>query len=342
MELISIKEPKERNASFELMRILCMMMIVYYHLLIRVDASVLINRPELRAVTIPLHIAVVCFVLISGYFGIKASWQKILRFFIQVLFYNVLIYLFCFFIEQNFSIRGFLLSFLPITDNKDLWFVRTYFMFLLVVPILNRFIQTTSKKEHLKMCLILMFISMYVGIRGNDISLSDGKNLINFSMIYFIGHLLKENIIKIPGIKIAIAYILLNIIIVSSYLLGLNNDLSTKVITYAFGYNSPLLVLNAILFFLIFTKIRIRSHCILWIANSVFSIYLISSNSNLQMILWPKINELCKEYGILPSYFFISLVIVVACITIDKCLQPIYKYITTICEKIVVMLKTFK
>ena len=187
-----------------------------------------------------------------------------------------------------------------------------------------------------------MFISMYVGIRGNDISLSDGKNLINFSMIYFIGHLLKENIIKIPGIKIAIAYILLNIIIVSSYLLGLNNDLSTKVITYAFGYNSPLLVLNAILFFLIFTKIRIRSHCILWIANSVFSIYLISSNSNLQMILWPKINELCKEYGILPSYFFISLVIVVACITIDKCLQPIYKYITTICEKIVVMLKTFK
>ena len=335
MQSCSIKVPKERNASFELMRILCMMMIVYYHLLIRVDASVFISTPELRAVTIPLHIAVVCFVLISGYFGVKESWKKILRFFIQVLFYNVLIFLFCSIVEHNFSIRGFFLSFLPITDNKDLWFVRTYFMFLLIVPILNRFIQSTSKHEYFKMCLILMFISMYIGIRGNDASLSDGKNLINFSMIYFLGHLLKEKEINISGKIIVFSYIFLNVVLVSAFLLGINSNLSTRVITYAFGYNSPLLVLNAILFFMIFVKIRIRSQFILWVANSVFPIYLIHSNSNLQLPLMQKIAALSPSRSF-SYYFMVMLVIMVGCIVTDKCLQPIYKSITSICERMIV------
>lgn len=338
MSFFLLQINSKRNASFELMRLLCMMMIVFYHLLIRVDVNLLSEHVELRALTLPLHIAVVCFVLISGFFGIKESSKKILPFYIQVLFYNVLIYVVCAYVSSSFSARNFFLSFLPITDNKDLWFVRTYFMFLLIVPIINKFIKTTTRKEHGKLCLILMFISMYLGIRGNDVSISDGKNLVNFSMIYCIGNWLKEKNIKISGRNILLAYLFLNIILCSAYISS-PNCVSAKIITYSFGYNSPLLLLNAVLFFMIFSKIKIHSHFILWIANSVFSIYLIHSNSNVQMILWPKLNDLCKDHSILPSYFFVTLLIIVVCITIDKCLQPIYMYITTICENIVVKLE---
>ena len=59
-----------RNSSLELVRLLAMFMIVFYHLILffiePIDPS-----PIFKAVQIPVHIGVILFVLISGYFGIK-------------------------------------------------------------------------------------------------------------------------------------------------------------------------------------------------------------------------------------------------------------------------------
>lgn len=79
---------KTRNASFELLRIICMFMIVLYHLFIKLDYSAVSTSALYSSLLFPLHVAVICFVLISGYFGIRLSFKKLSAFYVQVLFYN--------------------------------------------------------------------------------------------------------------------------------------------------------------------------------------------------------------------------------------------------------------
>lgn len=72
-----------RNASFELLRLICMFMIVLYQIIIKVNYPIIDSEPFQSTIVFPLHIPVICFILISGYFGIKVSMQKVQAFFIQ-------------------------------------------------------------------------------------------------------------------------------------------------------------------------------------------------------------------------------------------------------------------
>lgn len=70
--------PLPRESSFELLRILAQFFIVFYHLLLNVvfpDTG----DPLYRALWLPLHIGVVLFVLISGYFGIRPGVKGLVR-----------------------------------------------------------------------------------------------------------------------------------------------------------------------------------------------------------------------------------------------------------------------
>lgn len=133
---------KTRNASFELLRIICMFMIVLYHLFIKLDYSAVCTSAFYSSLLFPLHVAVICFVLISGYFGIQLSFKKLLAFYIQVLFYNIVAYLVCSVISYEFSIKNFIISFLPLSHNQDLWFIRTYLYLMLLSPIINKYLSS--------------------------------------------------------------------------------------------------------------------------------------------------------------------------------------------------------
>lgn len=71
-------------------------------------------------------IGVNCFVLISGYFGIKFSVKGLLNFWLWCIFYSVLLYLLISPFTGKFSMSGLLLSFLAIS-HTDLWFVPCLF-----------------------------------------------------------------------------------------------------------------------------------------------------------------------------------------------------------------------
>lgn len=106
---------KERDSNFELCRIVCMLYIVIYHLIIHVPAVI-----ENTSWGLPLrnicHIGVVVFVVISGYYGIRRKWKRLLELALTVSFYNfigILVATLCF--NQNFEARSLLSVFFPIT-----------------------------------------------------------------------------------------------------------------------------------------------------------------------------------------------------------------------------------
>lgn len=69
---------KERESSFELLRIIAQFMIIFYHILYFAvyPAS---GMPFYKAIWFPLHIGVPLFVFISGYFGIRPTVKGFIK-----------------------------------------------------------------------------------------------------------------------------------------------------------------------------------------------------------------------------------------------------------------------
>ena len=69
---------KARESSFELLRIIAQYMIVFYHILLFIVYADT-GSPIYKAMWLPLHIGVPLFVIISGYFGIKANVKRLIK-----------------------------------------------------------------------------------------------------------------------------------------------------------------------------------------------------------------------------------------------------------------------
>ena len=64
-----------RDSNIELLRLVCMLFILLHHFIVHGSEFVTAPSVWLTIMNSFLVIAVDCFVLISGYFGIKAKWK---------------------------------------------------------------------------------------------------------------------------------------------------------------------------------------------------------------------------------------------------------------------------
>lgn len=156
---------KERDLNIELLRVICMVFVVLFH----VNLNVILRNPDTSdflnycaiAGNALVAVAVDCFVLISGYFGIKWKPRSFLGLFFQIEFYSVVVLtLAILFFGYNFTIPSGLLPFNP----EGLWFVPVYTFLYLISPLLNQVIE--SKVLHKYTVLILLsgsFIMYYGG-----------------------------------------------------------------------------------------------------------------------------------------------------------------------------------
>ena len=88
-----------RQAGVELLRVVALVMIITHHSLVHSGILKAVHSPELSyyalwGLNTFCFVAVNCFVLISGYFLVTASfrWKKLLLLWTQVLFYSLLIF----------------------------------------------------------------------------------------------------------------------------------------------------------------------------------------------------------------------------------------------------------
>ena len=121
-----------------------------------------------------------------------------------------------------------------------------------------------------------------------------------------------------------VIFFLFNMVFLLGYYMTFGHSVAECIYTWGWGYNSPLLMINAILLFGVFTKIKIHSKVILSIAKSVFPIYLIHSNLNVQKILWPFVENNFRIDNVLFRNMICAVVIMLLCIVIDKSFAPFY------------------
>ena len=269
----------QRNSSFELLRLIAQYFIVVYHILL--FWFVLEGRNDnpmfFKAFWIPLHIGVILFVLISGYFGIRTSIKGLFRIVFPMLIYGLGFYV----LNQFLHGESLQLKKLFFVSNTGYWFMRTYLYLYLVAPMINRIIPALTSKTRFLFLGILAWMSCFVGLFF-DQSFHEGYNLVHFVFLYLIGNTLyvyRDNINKVPLIGIIIAYLLVNVMSIGTWLSFIGKSFEDECWHLAFEYNSLVLIANAVLFFIPFMRISIHSKVINSLASSCLAIYLIHSGS---------------------------------------------------------------
>lgn len=254
-----------RNSNIELLRIVVMFYVLILHVNLKgIWGNIEVDFPILNVFSIFIEafavIAVNCFVLISGYFGIKFNLKTFFRLISQCIFYNVIIYVTISLLNNNFDLISLLRESVIFSHW---WFVKSYILLIIFSPILNEAILKLDKKT-LSIVLILLLV-----LRPNNI---------NFFLLYLIGGFIHRffalNNMKSFRIYFIVFYITIStilgvILLVCKFIGGIQYG------PYIIGYNSLFIIFSSISFFFIFLLLKVENSLINSIATSSFAVYLI-------------------------------------------------------------------
>ena len=154
---------KERNSSFELLRIISMFLIVMHHYSMHGGFDFMIPFSMklyfVQCLDMGGKLGVNLFVLISGYFLCKSDfkWKRIIKLEVEVIFYSILIgVIFHFLMPERESIKDLIKELTPLRTGSY-WFYNTYFVMVLFAPFINKFLISLEKTD-LKKFLFLMSV----------------------------------------------------------------------------------------------------------------------------------------------------------------------------------------
>lgn len=339
---------KVRESNLELLRIVAMFFIVLHHLIVHGVRNVGYLAYPLEEICldkqIPLIVlnaftvvAVNCYVLISGYFGVNPTKKKLLNLFAICAFYSVGHYLVYALLNDTFNIKTFIYSFLPFSHNQGLWFVTCYIGLFLFSPLLNAAVSYLNQKkesEWLKVLGGLAIITFYFGYLWRTELNHNGYNLVNFIFLYMIGRYLNvKNIFiqkRLKNYHLLAGYLVCTFISASlAIFLLLYKGTADYLFYWVWRYNSPFVIVGAVSLFMFFNLLNIRKKCINTLGTSTLAVYLIHENYHVNTMLYDWFNHVIYEMNTIPTILILlalALVILLGCFAIDALRQSLFSF----------------
>ena len=291
----------QRQSNYEALRLLCMLMVLNLHSF----KGFLYGSGFWQAFDFFRESASICavdsFILISGYFGIKWKFKSLFNLIFQMMFYSVGIYVVCvLFGIVSWSFHGFVIRFACL--YRDSWgFAITYLLLYFCAPILNAFSEKTSSKELLFSIVVFFIVINFISVPRHA--------FFTYSLVYLIGRLLSKESKSSYKLKsnAGLSYWITTIIIfllvyfVLFRYVGINQPavvLHWPVGLLAYDYAAPLVILQAVSLFLIFSKLKFSSKFVNWCAVSCFSIYLIHMHPTIKEIGYRSFTENLYNYPV--------------------------------------------
>lgn len=318
-----------------------MFYIVWYHLL----AYYLYVFPHdglsdfmIEAAMPSLHIGVIVFILISGFYGIKPSIKGFSKLLIITMVYFIPLQFAHLIIDDRLSHPKAILNTIMFISNTPYWFIRTYLYLYLCAPLVNAYIRLSSQKQLNAILIVIGIIAVYFGTTQGDTSLNDGKNLVNFIFLYLLGYTIKyylPQLHKVKRIYYLIAFLILNAgLVISLLFFPRGTFVGNEIWRFSFPYCSPILIFNASLLFLVFSGMSFYSKYVNSIAASMFAVYLLHCHPMVIDLYQPEVSKIISKsildiYALSAVYAFLIMGI---SILIDKVLTPLWMYRDQICN----------
>ena len=298
MELIELKNQMKRDSNFELLRICCMLMIIGGHI-------IMIHRTFFDlwsfdfCISLFLRgafaVAVNAFVLISGYFGIRFKWQRLLRLDMQTVFYSVTLLVVALLLGwHTIDVKKDFLLLFPIL-SKQYWFITCYAVLYLISPLLNQWSESMEKKKYTKL-LVIGFLIIYlwptISYLFNASPFIDdaGYGIINFIYLYMLGQYIHHLYVDKYATRTYWGGFFCSIVLLFGAQYGLSFLLGFEFTSWI-SYNTIFVFLGSICLFMAFGNMHFASSWINTLAKPCLAVYLI----HLHPCIW---GNFCEMIGL--------------------------------------------
>lgn len=255
-------EKVKRNIGVDLLRTVLILMIILHHTILRGPVSLRLleeNKYNVQYTFFAflnafLVVAVNCFFLISGYFGIKKNFIKLLKLVIATYvisgFLNILFVL--------LGIQQLEIDFLKslVFPISQYWFVLVYLILFVIAPYLNVLLQNITIKEqrNLLVFLYLIWCGYAFLIDNPTIGANRGYSVGMAIVLYITGDYISKKRKEKSAGKLALLYIGFS---------GINGILCVILLIFekqnwvwkVYSYNNPLVVCGSIALFLVFCSL---------------------------------------------------------------------------------------
>ena len=327
----------DRDSNAELLRLLCMLFIVMHHFAVHsMYKGVLSFAQPLRWDEFVvsffhgfIYVGVNIFVLISGFYGIKATLRSFIRLYTTCSFFSFILTLKSILCgsESLYSVPHkiveVLSSLIMPFSHMALWFLVCYLGLFLLSPILNNAVRNFDKKQFLIMILSLTFVNVYLGnYRGFNVINDTGYTLMNFIYIYMVGAYVKTTV-NLRKYR----YLSLFLYVICSVLWGcmwyvktMNYDIMVFGGLYRdlFSYNNIFIILSSLGFFIFIMSFSFRSKIVNKFSVSCLAIYIIQESKLLVDYSW--YDRYVPEIGAAEKIFIwisFSALFMLVCLLID-------------------------
>lgn len=276
MEQLTAKR-SARNSNFELLRIIAMFMIVVIHAnmylfqFVGGRSAVFFNG----MVNGICNIGVTCFILISGYHGMKFDIGKFIRLECMMITYSLVeTVILCIMMPQQMQgaalLEQIVKSFLPFITRKH-WFYSCYVCLLFLSGYIQKFIEHLKKEEFARLLLLLLVLfSVLPTLFYFELIPNNGKGLVQMIMVYMIGRYIRMyKDVRMPG-KAGILFIIL------WALNGVSHEIPIQVggiYHHLCKDNSITNLIMAIILFYLFKEFKFQSDFINRAAGNVFAVF---------------------------------------------------------------------
>lgn len=320
---------KERASNIELLRGILMFMIVCVHLtgngVLNAENPIAVGNTNWIYANIIDGLFYCCvntFILITGYFGLRASFKKYMALDIPVIIYSLLAVAFF----GNYALKSVMGGVFPTLSNSY-WFLTQYFLLFLLSPFLNAYIAAIDRKQFIETIVLATLIVVIIPtFLRYDIAGSRGMNFISFALLYLIGRYFSIYKIKSKISTAIITYVSTSALIIAlTLILGYQYGINKGWQSPFFAYNCILVYIQSISFFFMFKSLNIKSKFINFLSPSFFYIYIIHENPIVHAYLYSWLR--CEDYYY-SNYFLVhtlgsSLIIFVGCLLIDIILRRV-------------------
>lgn len=301
---------KNRESGIELFRCVLMCMIIFLHMLIHGVNGEIVSFRNGQSYEISLFesffaifcmVSVNCYVMISGYFGIKINKKKLIKTYLPILFYSFFIALF-FFITKKINSAELLKSLFPVS-KVTYWFATCYIFLCIVSPILDSIIEKYYQEKRFYLLIAFFLVITWIPRVGNGLRSVLGLSSFGFSQIvvsYVIGRCISlleidsDSQVFIKTRKIFVQnkiYDFLFFIVcslVSFSVTAILFFITKKNYWFALSaYSSPMTIFASIFLFQFFKKLKLGHKKIINIFGSTtFGIYLIHENPYMRPVIY--------------------------------------------------------
>ncbi len=341
---------KSREANFELLRIISMILIVISHAMtyggvLGETTGGTINYYIVWFLRGLCRVSVPSFVMICGYFMYdkKLHLRKLIHLWVTILFFSAGIYIIACICGLETFHKSMLLKYLLPISTERYWFTTTYMLLLLISPIINSAIKSMSKTFHFSCIVILVFVfsimDSLTSWSGDFSRVNSGASIQWFITLYLIAAYMK----KYPKnngncIKYFIGYIIFAALTPGVTILLLRSEKLIPWIIYepyAFWNTNSIFVLGETLCMFNFIKnLRIKSlklsQIILTISPLVFTVYLIHEHNLLRSVIWKGIfypGKYANSGWLVPYIIICALTVFIVCCIIEWIRSFVWKKI---------------